>query len=219
VRYFAPEAEIPFCGHATIALGAALARHAGSGRFSLILNGGAITVDGAATCGHLSAAFRSPPTRQRLCSAAFLQGALALFGLAEDALDPRLPAAIIHAGADHLLIALKERSRLAVMDYDLGRGRDLMTAAGLATICLIHAESAECFHARNAFAAGGIYEDPATGAAAAALGGYLTAIGWPSRVFRVVQGEDMGIPCLLHVDGPDRVGDGARVSGEVRPIA
>ena len=26
VRYYAPEAEVPFCGHATIALGAALAR-------------------------------------------------------------------------------------------------------------------------------------------------------------------------------------------------
>ncbi|HWT98723.1 MAG TPA: PhzF family phenazine biosynthesis protein, partial [Terriglobales bacterium] len=25
VRYFAPESEVPFCGHATIALGAALA--------------------------------------------------------------------------------------------------------------------------------------------------------------------------------------------------
>ena len=25
VRYFSPEAEVPFCGHATIALGAALA--------------------------------------------------------------------------------------------------------------------------------------------------------------------------------------------------
>lgn len=28
-RYFAPEIEVPFCGHATIALGAALARRAG----------------------------------------------------------------------------------------------------------------------------------------------------------------------------------------------
>lgn len=218
VRYFAPESEIHFCGHATIALGAALARHEGSGQFSLILNGGAITVDGDTTRGHPTAAFHSPPTRQRLCSAAFMQEALALFGLGDDDLDPRLPAAIIHAGADHLLIALKERSRLAVMDYDLDWGRRLMTTAGLATVCLIHAESAEHFHARNAFAAGGVYEDPATGAAAAALGGYLTAIGWPSRAFRVVQGEDMGIPCVLYVDGPDRVGDGARVSGEVRPI-
>ena len=31
VRYFSPEAEVPFCGHATIALGAALALHHGDG--------------------------------------------------------------------------------------------------------------------------------------------------------------------------------------------
>jgi PhzF family phenazine biosynthesis protein len=27
VRYFSPQTEVPFCGHATIALGAALVRH------------------------------------------------------------------------------------------------------------------------------------------------------------------------------------------------
>lgn len=31
VRYFSPESEVPFCGHATIALGAALALRNGDG--------------------------------------------------------------------------------------------------------------------------------------------------------------------------------------------
>jgi len=31
VRYFAPELEVPFCGHATIALGAALGERFGEG--------------------------------------------------------------------------------------------------------------------------------------------------------------------------------------------
>src|SRR3954451_12296370 len=31
VRYFAPEAEVPFCGHATIASAVALAERAGAG--------------------------------------------------------------------------------------------------------------------------------------------------------------------------------------------
>ena len=35
VRYFAPETEVPFCGHATIALGAALALEYGDGVFAL----------------------------------------------------------------------------------------------------------------------------------------------------------------------------------------
>src|SRR5258707_609552 len=62
VRYFARAMEIPFCGHATIALGAALARRHGSGRFQLALNGGSIAVDARERAGALSAAFKSPPT-------------------------------------------------------------------------------------------------------------------------------------------------------------
>jgi hypothetical protein len=46
VRYFAPEIEVPFCGHATIALGAALALAQGDGTFTLQLNDAQITVTG-----------------------------------------------------------------------------------------------------------------------------------------------------------------------------
>jgi len=34
VRYFAPELEVPFCGHATIALGAALGERFGEGNIN-----------------------------------------------------------------------------------------------------------------------------------------------------------------------------------------
>nr|GFB64110.1 phenazine biosynthesis protein, putative [Tanacetum cinerariifolium] len=46
VRYFSPEAEVPFCGHATIALGAALAGRFGEGLFKLFLNEAQISVEG-----------------------------------------------------------------------------------------------------------------------------------------------------------------------------
>ncbi len=49
MRYFAPEVEVDFCGHATIALGAALARSAGSGSFALELNRARVTVEGHLT--------------------------------------------------------------------------------------------------------------------------------------------------------------------------
>ena len=45
-------------------------------------------------------------------------------------------------------------------------------------------------------------EDPATGAAAAAFGGYLRALGLvtpPARI-TIHQGDDLGRPSLLHVD-------------------
>ena len=38
VRYFSPESEVPFCGHASIALGAVLAKRHGVGTYSLSLN-------------------------------------------------------------------------------------------------------------------------------------------------------------------------------------
>ena len=66
VRYFAPATEIPFCGHATIALGAVLARSRGDGVFPLNLNNGSITVEGHAGKG-LGAALQSPPTRSKPC--------------------------------------------------------------------------------------------------------------------------------------------------------
>src|SRR3954470_20112275 len=61
VRYFAPEAEVDFCGHATIALGAALAMRCGDGTFPLQLNHASITVDGSRTNSALCAALQSPP--------------------------------------------------------------------------------------------------------------------------------------------------------------
>jgi predicted PhzF superfamily epimerase YddE/YHI9 len=76
------------------------------------------------------------------------------------------------------------------------------------------------FHSRNAFAIGGVPEDPATGAAAAALGGYLRDIGWPHRgAIRIVQGEDMNARSLLHAAIGDTPGEGIRVSGTTRRIA
>ncbi|MET0295038.1 MAG: PhzF family phenazine biosynthesis isomerase, partial [Phenylobacterium sp.] len=45
-RYFAPEMEVPFCGHATIALGAVLALKHGDGVYPLQLNKTSISVEG-----------------------------------------------------------------------------------------------------------------------------------------------------------------------------
>jgi predicted PhzF superfamily epimerase YddE/YHI9 len=63
-------------------------------------------------------------------------------------------------------------------------------------------------------------EGPATGAAAAALGGYLRAgghIGTPATV-TVHQGTEMGRPSVLTVDIPDDPTTGIRVSGTAVPI-
>ncbi|HEX8257952.1 MAG TPA: PhzF family phenazine biosynthesis isomerase [Allosphingosinicella sp.] len=217
VRYFAPEAEVDFCGHATIALGAALALDRGGGRFPLLINKGEISVEAAGEGAAITAALQSPPTSSRPAPDALVAAALALFEFAPEDLDPRIPPAIANAGVDHLILALRTRAALAAMRYELDAGRALMNAAGLVTISLVHAESERRFHARNPFASGGVYEDPATGAAAAALAGYLRDLAWPhGGAIEIIQGEDMNVPSRLLAELGSEPGSSIRVSGTAR---
>jgi PhzF family phenazine biosynthesis protein len=103
------------------------------------------------------------------------------------------------------------------MAYDFAKGQALMRQWGVATIMLTHAQTSQVFHARNAFAFGGIYEDPATGAAAAALGGYLRDLAWPHEgEISLLQGDDMGVPCRIRAQIDEHVGASVRVSGTTR---
>ena len=220
VRYFAPESEVPFCGHATIALGAALAMDQGNRVFELKLNNAVISVEGRYSGNSLTAALQSPPTRSNVPQQSHIDEALQLFGLTAADLDASIPPAAIHAGADHLVLALRSRSRLAAMNYDLREGQRFMRIAGFVTIALVYAREAQQFDVRNAFASGGVLEDPATGAAAAALAGYLRYRGWPhAGVIDIVQGEDMGMRSLIRAEIPAIRGSSIRVSGQARVMA
>lgn len=217
VRYFSPENEVPFCGHATVALGAALAEANGPGVFALELNAARISVEAHREGTLMVAALQSPPTSSRAVDAAVLDEALALFGYRRGQLDERVPPVVAHGGADHLVLALRSRADLAAMHYSLDAGRRLMLREGWTTILLGWAEDERKFHTRNPFASGGVYEDPATGAATAAFAGYLREIGWAhGGAIEIVQGEDMGSPSRLHAQISDRAGDSIRVSGTVR---
>ena len=219
VRYFAPEVEVDFCGHATIALGAALALARGDGVFNLQLNHAGITVEGRRSGATMTAALQSPPTRSRPAPSRLVADALALFSYSPADLDERMPAAIAHAGADHLVLALKTRELLSAMRYDLEAGRRLMLAESIGTVSLIYAETLQLFHARNPFPIGGVYEDPATGAAAAAFAGYLRDLGWPhGGVIEIIQGEDMGMRSRLAAEISPMAGASVRVSGTARLV-
>ena len=219
VRYFSPESEVPFCGHATIALGAALAELHGPGVFRLSLNDAAITVEGMLDGGSARAALQSPPTKSRPAEADLVAAALALFSFTPADLDERIPPVVAEAGATHLILALTSRDRLAGMNYRLAEGRTLMRHRGLVTINLVHASSDTTFSVRNAFASGGIIEDPATGAAAAALAGYLRQLDWPhcGRI-EIAQGDDMGCPSRIIAEIPPETGASIRISGRVRAL-
>ena len=219
VRYFSPEAEVPFCGHATIALGAALAMHDGDGVFALELNDVSITVEGRQDGPRWAATLTSPPTKSRAAAKQTVAAALTLFDLRADDLDLRIPPAEIHAGAGHLVLMLKNRATLAAMRYDFDHGRTMMREREWITIVLGHVDAPRRFVTRNPFAFGGVYEDPATGASAAALAGYLRDLGWPHEgAIEIHQGDDMGMPSRIHAAMTDEPGSAIRVSGGVRVL-
>lgn len=218
-RYFSPETEVPFCGHATIALGAVLGERFGAGTYKLTLNDTTISVEAEATVEGMAATLTSPPTRSRAATEEEAADALELFGLTTRDLDDHLPPARIHGGADHVILALHDRARLAAIDYNLDQGREVMRRHGLVTIMIVYVEDERTFVVRNAFASGGVLEDPATGAAAAAFAGYLRDRGWPhGGHFVIRQGEDMGAPSIINVRITYEVGAPVHVAGKAHTI-
>ncbi|MDH6579428.1 PhzF family phenazine biosynthesis isomerase [Kitasatospora sp. MAP5-34] len=215
VRYFSPLTEVPFCGHATVAAAVALAEKIGPGRVLFRTKAGDVPVEVAATAdGTLEATLTSVEPHVDEITDDQLTEALAALAWECDDLDPTLPPRIGYAGARHLVLAAATRARLADLDYDFDRLAGFMTELDLVTLQLVWRESADTFHVRNPFPVGGVVEDPATGAAAAAFGAYLRERGQvtPPVVLTLHQGDDMGRPGLLRVelrDGDPRV----RVSG------
>ncbi len=76
-----------------------------------------------------------------------------------------------------------------------------MLRSDLTTVQLVWREGPTRFRARDPFPVGGVVEDPATGAAAAAFGGYLRDRGEirPPATFEIIQGVEMGRPGRLTV--------------------
>lgn len=218
-RYFSPETEVPFCGHATIALGAYLAQEHGEARYELVLNDAEIAVEGFSARGQYSASLYSPPTHSKELTNAQTSPVLDLFGLSRAQLNSRILPARIHAGADHFVICLRDRKDLKRMSYDLDEGREFMRKHEIVTIMLVYINDDQLFDVRNAFASGGVLEDPATGAAAAAFSGYLRDIKWPhENKIKIIQGEDMGQRSVLKAEFSDEVGSAIKVSGTTRKI-
>jgi PhzF family phenazine biosynthesis protein len=214
VRYFSPQAEVPFCGHATIASAVALAERIGTGDLLFHTRAGLVPVATRIGQGRIEATLTSVVPSVESAPAPLLADVLAALHWQADELDPALPPRIGYAGARHLVLAARTRERLAALDYDFEALRRHMLAADLTTIDLVWRESAHVFHARNPFPVGGIVEDPATGAAAAAFGAYLRELRLvaPPATVTIHQGDDMGRPSLLTVG----IGEhgGIRVTGQ-----
>ena len=214
VRYFSPLAEVPFCGHATIATGVAWGDRNGDGLLKLTTPAGLVEVDVAAGVATLTSV--APSTSP--LDDADLDELLGALGWSRADLDPELPPRVGYAGAHHPVLGAAAYERLADLDYDFERLSALMAARDWTTIQLVHRESPDRFRSRNPFPPGGVVEDPATGAAAAAFGGYLRELGLvePPATITIDQGIELGRPSLLTVTIPEAGGIG--VSGTAVPI-
>jgi PhzF family phenazine biosynthesis protein len=220
VRYFSPLAEVNFCGHATIALAVAYASLHGEGRLVLETRIGTVPVETRRSGDEYTATLTSVPPTVRDVAEDDLDAALGALGWTAGDLDPALPPKIANAGNDHPVLAVRTRDRLSRLDYDFDRLGELMAAAGWTTLQLVWREDEHTFHSRNPFPPGGVVEDPATGAAAAAFGGYLRELGLvplPAQV-AIIQGADMGRPSDLRVSIPADPAAGISVTGTAVPL-
>jgi PhzF family phenazine biosynthesis protein len=209
IRYFSPLAEVPFCGHATVATAVALAERDGPGDVVFRTRRGPVPVTTRRDDqGRVTATLTSVPPRVDELAAADLAELLGALGWAREDLDPALPPRVAFAGVAHPILAVRTREQLAALEYDYDRLGALMAAREWTTGQAIWREDETRFHARDPFPPGGVVEDPATGAAAAALGAYLRELGLitPPATVTILQGEDMGRPSRLLVDvDPGRV--------------
>ncbi|MEI8411379.1 MULTISPECIES: PhzF family phenazine biosynthesis protein [unclassified Kribbella] len=214
VRYFSPKAEVPFCGHATVATAVALAERIGPGELVFSTAAGIVPV--VVDEGLRATLTSVEPYVEEVRD---VSEVLDILGWRADQLDPAMPPAIAYAGARHLVLSTSTRQRLADLDYDFDRLLAYMLERDLTTLQLVWRESATTFHVRDPFPVGGVVEDPATGAAAAAFGAYLRSRGIVQAPVTLTlhQGDDLGRPSEIQVElrtDDNRV----RVSGNAVPI-
>ncbi|MDX6560800.1 MAG: hypothetical protein QOD65_614, partial [Gaiellales bacterium] len=217
-RYWSPEAEVPFCGHATIAAAIAIHRQYGAPELLFDTRAGAVPVAIEEIGGAPWATLTSVEPRVSELAPADLARLLALLRLADGDLDPALPPKVAYAGVSHPVVALASGDDLGALEYDFEGLRALMEERDWTTIQIVWRSSPTQFRSRNPFPVGGVVEDPATGAAAAALGAYLREIGAiaPPASIEILQGEEMGRPSRIFVAIPREGGIG--VTGTAVPI-
>lgn len=219
LRYFAPEAEVPFCGHATIATGVALAEREGMGRLLLDTPVGPIDLVTELADGRLVASLVTVEPRVEEIDGGVRAELLLRLGLGGTDLDQSLPVLLAYAGNVHPVVPVRSAAVLRGLDYDFPGLRRLMAAQGWnATVAVVHRRDTLLFDARNPFPPGGVREDPATGSAAASLGAYLRHLGEvaPPATLTVHQGADVGRPSQITVLVPPS--GGLTVRGGAVPL-
>ena len=220
IRYFSPTAEVPFCGHATVATAVALADRGIARNFVFETPAGEVRITTSDAEAGTTATFTSVVPQVTPIAPEVLARLLDLLGLEEPDLHPDYPVRLSFAGNVHPVLVLARQAVFDSFGFDPAAMRELMDEQGWkGTVTVLSVRSATEFEARNLFPVGVITEDPATGSAAASVGAYLRELQLvqvPGRVL-IHQGRHVGRPSLLTVDVPAE--GGIRVSGTAALIA
>jgi trans-2,3-dihydro-3-hydroxyanthranilate isomerase len=211
LRIFTPASEIPFAGHPTVGTAYVLATTGAialsDDRTHIVFeeNAGPVPVtifaqDGIATGAQLTAP--RAPEYAPAPEAAAIAAALGLD--AGDLMAGEYGPQVASAGTPFLIVPLRDLGALARARVVSGAW-DALDCAGCTGVFMLVFEGepgAVRLRARMYAPAFGVPEDPATGSACAALGGYLGVRAQQDGTLRwtVEQGVEMGRPSLLEVE-------------------
>jgi PhzF family phenazine biosynthesis protein len=218
LRWFSPESEIAFCGHATLASFHVLVEEArritvpagGVTRMAFTCKSGRLNVELSRAEGTLRILIETPASRFEPVT---VPGRLlTALGIVPEALDPRLPPRKSAILEGNLYLAVRDRDALARCRPDgdaLEEGCRQLEATGCVVYTLDPRPGVDaamrCF-----FPGQGILEDPVTGSAAGQLGALLQLVRpaeLPRRLL-FTQGDEMGRPGRIEVQVRPETGPG-----------
>ncbi len=221
LRIFTPKMELPFAGHPTVGTAMVLAEtgevpvegeltriifEEGVGPVEVFV----LTENGRPASAQLSATKLpeygpEPPSEEEIASILSLEK--------EDLFGDDCPPAAVSCGVPFLFVPLRDRGAVRRAKVEKSRWESVLSsywAPHLYVFSLGERHGRIGVHARMFAPAMGVEEDPATGAAAAALAGHLgsrdeTATG--TLHWLVEQGVEMGRPSLIEVEADKEGGE------------
>lgn len=239
LRIFTPDYELPFAGHPTIGTAIALAIHAeqASGTDQIIILEEqvgivrcAVSMDKVNGSTAFFAEFDLPKLPQQLDIHIEKEEAAAAIGLASHQIgfENHKPT-IWSAGAPYLMIPVQNMIAAAKVSVDPVYVRESLPSVEDRSLSLYiycrETQLFDCsFHARMFVTAGSVYEDPATGSAAAAFAGVVhkfDGVSDGATSVWIEQGMEMGRPSKikLEIEQESKAIVNARIGGHATKLA
>lgn len=233
VRFFTPTTELPFAGHPTIGTHVVLAQ---AGRYEITgpvtrvwqeIKIGTLPVDLITDSQGTNRAVMTQDEARHGSVYESRDTLAKALGISPQDLRPDLPAQVFSTGLPGLIVPLASLAAMQRIELNVGLFNEIcrsMDVTGAEVFSLETLDKAHHAHVRNFDPLAGVFEDPATGSMAGALGAYLLHHGVfdyetsASTTHLVIeQGFEIGRPSLLEVEVD--IQDGAvtevRVGGQV----